>query len=102
MALCDRRAKRCSALQRVTPFLRGREVVAALDPAAPLAVGPFDFVQSLRVLVNLLENAHKYAPFGTPIEIDVRHLGDRLVFRVMDRGPGIPPVEREAVFEPFR
>lgn len=91
-----------AALQRVTPSLQSRELVTKLDPAEPLMVGRCDFVQSLRVLVNLVENAHKYAPPDTAIEIDVRRIGDRVVFRVMDRGPGIPESEAERVFEPFR
>jgi len=91
-----------AALQRVAPSLGSRALVAGIDPAEPLLVGRLDFVQSLRVLVNLLENAHKYSPPDQPIEIDARRVGDRLVFRVMDRGPGIPPEEVERIFEPFR
>jgi two-component system, OmpR family, sensor histidine kinase KdpD len=60
-----------------------------------------DFVQSLRVLVNLLENAHKYAPPATPIDVCVERSGERLVFRVADHGPGIPHDERERIFQPF-
>lgn len=90
-----------AALQRVSGSLAGREVRASLDPGEPLLLGRFDFVHSLRVLVNLLENAHKYAPPGTPIDLSARRGGDRLLFEVADRGPGIPPSEAEQVFSPF-
>jgi signal transduction histidine kinase len=53
-----------------------------------------------RVLVNLIENAAKYAPEG-PIEIDVMAAGARVVFFVTDHGPGIAPTDRERVFERF-
>ncbi len=53
-----------------------------------------------RVLVNLIENAAKYAPDG-PIEIDVMAAGARVVFFVTDHGPGIAPNDRERVFERF-
>jgi signal transduction histidine kinase len=53
-----------------------------------------------RVLVNLLENAAKYAPDG-PIEIEVMAAGARVVFFVTDHGPGIAPNDRERVFERF-
>jgi two-component system sensor histidine kinase KdpD len=53
-----------------------------------------------RVLINLIENAAKYAPDG-PIEIDVMAAGARVVFFVTDHGPGIAPTDRERVFERF-
>jgi len=64
-------------------------------------LGRFDFVQSLRVLVNLLENAQKYSPPLMPIELSAGREDGRLVFRVADRGPGIPPAEAEHAFAPF-
>jgi two-component system sensor histidine kinase KdpD len=68
--------------------------------AEPLA-GEFDFVQSLRALVNLVENALKYSPAGTPVELSAVRCGPRLEFRVADRGPGVAEAERQRVFEPF-
>lgn len=53
-----------------------------------------------RILVNLIENAAKYAPDG-PIEIDVMAAGARVVFFVTDHGPGIAPNDRDRVFERF-
>jgi signal transduction histidine kinase len=53
-----------------------------------------------RVLVNLIENAVKYAPEG-PIEIEAMAAGARLLFFVTDHGPGIAAADRERVFERF-
>jgi two-component system sensor histidine kinase KdpD len=47
----------------------------------------------------LLENAIKYTPAGTPIDISVRRDHSRIVVDVADRGPGVPPGEEEKVFE---
>jgi two-component system sensor histidine kinase KdpD len=90
-----------AALQRVSGSIGDREIGVDLHPHEPLLLGRFDFVQSLRVLVNLLENAHKYAPPGTPIDLSAARDGDRLVFRVADRGPGVPHDQRERIFHPF-
>jgi signal transduction histidine kinase len=53
-----------------------------------------------QVLSNLVENACKYAP-GGPIDILVRHHGGASRIEVLDSGPGIPPADRERVFERF-
>lgn len=53
-----------------------------------------------RIFINLLENASKYAP-GGPIELATRIRGDVVEVRVVDHGPGIPPDQRERVFDRF-
>lgn len=52
-------------------------------------------------LANLVRNALAYSPEGTPVLVTVRTDGRRATVAVQDRGPGIPPEEREAIFEPF-
>ncbi len=54
-----------------------------------------------RVFVNLLENAAKYSPAGTPVEITARRVADRIEVTITDRGAGIPEDQRKAVFERF-
>ena len=66
-----------------------------------MLVGRFDFVHALRSLVNLIENAAKYSPPGTAIEVGALQEGHRLVFTVSDRGSGVVEEERERIFEPF-
>jgi two-component system sensor histidine kinase KdpD len=90
-----------AALQRITGATNGREIRVSLDDGEPLLFGRFDFAQTLRALVNLLENALKYSPAGEPVELTVRREGPRLAFAVADRGPGVAPEERERIFAPF-
>jgi two-component system sensor histidine kinase KdpD len=90
-----------AARERVRGILGERRVVVTGDPSGQVLVGRFDFVHSLHVLANLLENAHKYTPQGTSIELSVVRAGDVLRFTVADRGSGIPEEERDRIFEPF-
>ncbi len=54
-----------------------------------------------RALQNLIDNAAKYSPEGTEIVVGVRRAGPEVHLSVRDRGPGVPPGEREHVFERF-
>ena len=73
----------------------------SLDDPASLSLGRFDFVHSLRILANLVDNALKYAPVDTPVEVTGGLDNGEIVFRVADRGSGIPAAERERLFTPF-
>jgi two-component system sensor histidine kinase KdpD len=55
-----------------------------------------------RVLANLATNALRYSPSGAPPHLTCSRLGPRVEVRVIDRGPGIPPAERDRVFLPFQ
>ena len=90
-----------AALQRVVGTAEGREIRVSLDDRHPLLFGRFDFAQTLRVLVNLLDNALKYSPREASIDLGVQRDGRWLAFSVADRGPGVPAEERERIFEPF-
>lgn len=79
---------------------RNRLHVSLTDPAT-LLLGRFDFVHSLRILTNLVDNALKYAPVDTPVEVTADAENDLIVFRVADRGKGIPVSERDRLFTPF-
>jgi two-component system sensor histidine kinase KdpD len=59
-----------------------------------------DAAQLQRAISNLLSNSARYAP-EHPVLVRAWPLHNRVVVRVIDRGPGIPPGEREHVFEPF-
>ncbi len=72
-----------------------RVSVAADMP--PLRADP---AQLERVFVNLLENARRYSG-GHPVLVRSREVGDHLVVRIVDQGPGISPADQERIFEPF-
>jgi two-component system sensor histidine kinase KdpD len=74
------------------------EVRVTIDPGVPDVRA--DAAQLERAFANLLENAHRYSD-GVPVSVHVRQTGPRIVVRVVDRGPGIEPAERERIFEPF-
>jgi two-component system, OmpR family, sensor histidine kinase KdpD len=59
-----------------------------------------DAAQLERAFANLLENARRYSG-GQPVAVHVRRTGSRVLVRVVDRGPGIEPSQRERIFEPF-
>ncbi|MGE0443375.1 MAG: ATP-binding protein [Gemmatimonadales bacterium] len=90
-----------AVLQRVAGILGDRRLAVSLPPDGPLVVGRFDLGQSIRILVNLIENAHKYSPREAPIDLAVSVDGGDIVMAVMDRGPGVAESERERIFEPF-
>lgn len=73
----------------------------SLDDPSSLSLGRFDFVHSLRILGNLVDNALKYGPVDTPVEVTSGLDNSEIVFRVADHGSGIPAAERDRIFTPF-
>ena len=55
-----------------------------------------------RIIENLVSNAVRYTPPGTPIWISIEGKADGVTITVEDAGPGIPQELRETIFEPFR
>jgi two-component system sensor histidine kinase KdpD len=90
-----------AAAQQAAGRLNGRELRITVSTDDRLLFGRFDFSQTLRALVNLIDNAAKYSPPAQPIDLSARRDGAWLVFAVADRGPGVPTAERERIFEPF-
>lgn len=88
-----------AALQQVEGTYGERRIDVQLpgDDAFPLA--RFDLGQTVRIVVNLLENARKYAPGSTPVTLTVAREGDRMTIAVADRGPGVAPDEAERIFD---
>jgi two-component system sensor histidine kinase KdpD len=87
------------ALIRLDERLAGRQVTTSLPPDLPLV--PIDGLLIEQVLINLMENALKYTPTGTPIDISARADPRAVTVEVADRGPGLPPGEEGRIFEKF-
>jgi two-component system sensor histidine kinase KdpD len=70
----------------------------AIDADLPLIRA--DAAQLERAFANLLENAGRYSG-GHPVSVRARAVGHRIMIRIVDRGPGVPPAEKARIFEPF-
>ncbi len=88
-----------SAIGACASVLEGRPLKVHLAPELPLL--HLDAVLIERVLVNLLENAGKYTPAHSPIEIKARAESDSVVVTLSDQGPGLPSGREDAIFEKF-
>lgn len=88
-----------AALDRVSTRLGKREVTTDIPQDLPLA--PFDSVLIEQVLINLLENAIKYSPDGTPLAVLARAADAEITVSVVDHGPGIAAEDRLRVFDKF-
>jgi two-component system sensor histidine kinase KdpD len=88
-----------TVLNRLQKRLEGRTVNVKL-PRDPSLVH-VDAVMIEKVLVNLLENAARYTPPGSPIDIVAERSPFTVTISVADRGPGIPKGQEERVFEKF-
>ncbi len=88
-----------AALARLEPRLQGRELSVRLPPGTPLV--QVDDVLVEQVIFNLVENAVKYTPPASPIQITATVGDGALRIEVADRGPGLPAGEEENVFEKF-
>jgi two-component system sensor histidine kinase KdpD len=62
---------------------------------------PLDYVEIDQVLSNLIENATKYAPAGSAIQIRIRASDGQVTTSVADRGPGLPVAALARVFDSF-
>jgi two-component system sensor histidine kinase KdpD len=88
-----------AGLARLARQLGDRPVSTRLAPDLPLVLVDGTLMEQL--VINLVDNALKYTPRGSPIEILASTADGRLVLEVADRGPGLPPGEEARVFEKF-
>ena len=79
------------------PFSKRIRVVTHQD----LLMAWMDSRLILQVLLNLLDNAEKYAPAPSPITVSSRRTGDWIEISVSDEGPGIPAESRNKIFDMF-
>jgi len=86
------------AVETLANLLEGREVTVRLAKL-PAVMADADFVE--KVLGNLLENAAKYSPAGSPIFISAERRGEMVQVSVADRGTGVDLSEQGLIFERF-
>jgi two-component system sensor histidine kinase KdpD len=86
------------------PLPDADQVEVRLDPAASTALADPGLLD--RVIANLVENALRHTPPGTPVSVtsepDLDQGAPRVLLRVVDRGPGIAAGSRAALFAPFQ
>ncbi len=88
-----------SALHRLEHVLAGREVNVQIDGELLLVHG--DDILLETVLVNLIDNALKYSPAHSTIEVESEPVSDGIAIQVADRGCGILPGDEQKIFEKF-
>lgn len=99
----DMRALLEQAAGSMAELMRERDIALALELPAQVAPVHADPDRITQVLLNLLSNAAKYAPRdGGRVWLRLHEAPDGIEVQVRDNGPGIPPEQRERVFEKFR
>jgi len=88
-----------SALEQLGTRLQDRPIRVDIPDDLPLA--SLDFVMVSRVLVNVIDNAVKYSPVGSPIDIGAHAAGGYVEVTVADRGLGIPAEDLTRIFDKF-
>lgn len=87
-----------SVLRDLRQDREGGRVVTRIDPDCPLV--PSDPVLLRHVLINLIDNALKFSPAESKVELSADCTAAEIAISVLDRGPGLPH-DREALFERF-
>ena len=89
-----------AAVQDVRGTLGDRPLVLDVSPRLPLVCVDPRLLH--HCLINLLDNAGRYADPATPVTISAERRTDVLVLSILDEGPGLPPGQEQGVFETFR
>ncbi len=88
-----------AALARLKKVLEGRPVHLTLPDSLPLVAADARLLEQL--FVNLLENAARHTPPGSPVDISASAADEMVTVRVEDRGPGLVPGSEGKIFEKF-
>jgi len=88
-----------AVLTQMDEALNGREVKIAVEPNLPQI--PMDFVLMIQALINVLDNAVRYSPPGTPIDVRAWWEAGQVHIQIADRGPGVPVSELGRIFDKF-
>ncbi len=88
-----------SAVHDVRKLLDGHDVRLDVSPELPMVRADPQLLH--HILINLLDNAGRYADPGTPVSISARRTPDGMSLSIRDQGPGLPEGKESAVFETF-
>jgi two-component system, OmpR family, sensor histidine kinase KdpD len=88
-----------ATVQRASKILQNHQVKIELEPNLPMVEA--DMVLMEQVLFNLFDNAAKYAPQGSRIEVAAVRQNGFVAIRVLDEGDGIPEADLERIFDKF-
>jgi len=88
-----------TALRELDSQLKDRTVLVEISQDLPPVAVDFEFVQ--QVIKQLLDNAVRYSPPGSPVTISAELKGDKIVVSVSDRGQGIDEQEQSRIFDKF-
>lgn len=88
------------AVEQLRATVPDRPVTLNVAPGVPEALADPD--RTRQILSAVLDNAERYTPDGTPVEVEVDRDGDDVRVRVIDHGPGIPREHHHRVFEQFQ
>jgi signal transduction histidine kinase/ActR/RegA family two-component response regulator len=91
----------CSSMVRERAARHGITVVVTVDSGLDM-IEECDELRFKQVLLNLLSNAVKFTPDGGRVEVSAVRRGDSVAVTVADNGPGIPPEDRERIFDSFQ
>ncbi len=80
---------------------KSREHTIRVSSSQELILARVDAKLIVQVLINLVDNAIKYTPVGSVIEIHTGQEGNRVIVSVSDNGPGIPDGQKKQIFEMF-
>ncbi len=79
---------------------RGRDMELRVDETLPRVHADAALLE--RAVANIVENALAWSPSDRPVRVEAGSIAGRVDLRIVDRGPGIPPDQRDRVFQPFQ
>jgi len=86
-------------LQQMKPIMEGREITVSIADDVPLIIADEELMGL--TIRQLLDNAGKYSPPGSPIAISAEKAGACVLISISDQGPGIPEREQSRIFQKF-
>jgi K+-sensing histidine kinase KdpD len=88
-------------LNRLLPLLERKQLDSTFQAAPHLPAVQADGKRVEQILTNLIDNASKFAPPASAIEVSLSQVNRAVQVTVADAGPGVPPGERKRIFDKF-